>query len=329
VTWEGDTAARSVAQAFARSELCPSSVEQTALCAHWAERGTTVRARLLERLDAGLVAEATSSLAPAWSQAAQVHALGLGAAAYHYLAQPLGRSPARAREAEQAGALTQLVVAIYDHLLDEGVIETPVRPPVFGMALRGGHPQITDAPPAVLLVLALTGEWGRLVQVVGEADPVGVEWLLSLAEGMAAVEAATLTATRSSSAWVPEQRARLPFEAVGAIARLAQPGTKDGLATWHATWCGRVGAALGLLDDVVDLEADEAAGRVNMFAGSTELAPEDIVTDLEALHEEWRSRTDPAPEADHAQTLGMITRSWLAASMHEQTNRQLTEAPVR
>jgi hypothetical protein len=280
-------------------------------------------------LDAGLVAEATSSLAPAWSQAAQIHALGLGAAAYHYLAQPLGRHPARAREAEQAGALTQLVVAIYDHLLDEGVVEAPVPSAVFGTVLHGRHPEITDAHPAVALVLALTGEWGRLVQVVGEADPMGVGRLLSLAEGMAEVEAATVTARGSISARVPEQRARLPFEAVGAIARLAQPWTKDGLSTWHADWCGRVGTALGLVDDVVDLEADDVAGRINRFAGIADMAPEGIVAGLEALHEEWRSRTDPALAADNAQTLGMITRSWLAASMHGRTNRQLTEAPAR
>lgn len=329
MTSERDTAAWSLAEVFGRSQLCPSAVRQTALCARWAERGAAVRARLLERLDSGLVTAATTSVAPAWSQAAQVHTLGLGAAAYHYLAQPLpaGHTP-RASEAETAGALTQLVVAFYDHLLDEGVINQPLRPAAFGVALRGRQDEDASSHPAARLVLALTTEWGRLVRVVGENDPTGVASLLVRAERMAVVEASTMSGRSTSTTSLAEQRARLPFEAVGAIARLARPGMNDDIATWHADWCGRVGTALGLVDDVVDLEEDVAAGRINRIAGRDDTALGEVVALLEALQAEWQSRADPVLAGDHAETLGMITRSWLAASMHERTVRHLTEAPA-
>src|SRR5262245_58605526 len=114
-----------VAEAFAASAVCPTTADQIRSCTYWTQEGLRLLDEVTLRVGRERWRTATAALAPVWSVADQARVLGLGAAMYRYIAAPLAAPPGP-KAAIIAGALTQLTVGLYDHLLDERLLDQPL-----------------------------------------------------------------------------------------------------------------------------------------------------------------------------------------------------------
>lgn len=203
------------------------------------QRGELEAANLRADAHDGAWLEGLSQLRVPHPAKAAGWALGFGSATADFLAAPLDPDPASVPAIRATGARVNLIVTLYDHLLDSG--KKPDDNPLIP-ALIGGFYAGVPATPLL----------HRAIRRMYEAERGGAH---------------------SRRDWV--RKSALPFVTTGlAVAILAQRELPRG----YLAWLYRVGIWIGWIDDARDLDRDRAAGYANRFAADVPPAsPEPLI----------------------------------------------------
>jgi hypothetical protein len=257
------------------------------------------------------------SLAPAYRPPDLRRILGLGHELTRYLIAPAPlRNASEIRVVARLGALANLIVSVHDFLADDrpGADAWLVPDRLCGLLEADEQPDV-GLSPAQALTSALIRTYGRQVAALAAAAASPADELLDTILRMRDVHQ---RATSGVPASVLIEKNTLPFviAAMPAWIIAASRSRRDD----HLVWVQDVGAALGLLDDAVDLDDDLRRGHPNLVdllgrAGSlSELVfADELVARLDELERRRRQFmgdvTAPAEHADLA--LRMVVMSWL------------------
>lgn len=151
-------------------------------------------------------------------------ALGFGSAAANFLAAPLKADSRHVPAMRAMGARVNLIVTLYDHLLDSGL--RPEDTPLVPALIRGFYARV----PATPLL-------DRAIRRMYEAENGGA---------------------RARRDWV--RKSALPFVTIGLAASILAGREPP---AGYLAWLYRVGIWIGWIDDASDLAQDRAAGRYN------------------------------------------------------------------
>ena len=267
-----DTTAE-VRDAFATAGLFPPPERIAFLRARVKQRGAVELSRLRRQAGADVWDGGIARIDARDAKRSVQWALGHGAQLTGFAVAPLGLDGAQSRRVEELGALTNLVVTLYDNLLDQGI--APER--VLSEDFRSGDPLITALVRLHYASAdALTNQGARPL-------------LNSVIRRMYCAEnaAATMRDRRRKSA--------LPFVVMGVAGWLATatlPVSRIG----HLHFLYRCGVTLGLVDDAVDFASDAAAERPNSWRDGASVRH--AARSMSNALDWWRRRSSASEEAD-------------------------------
>jgi hypothetical protein len=232
------------------------------------------------------------------------------------------------------GALASFIGSVYDDLLDSAPdMPLSLTPSALHRLASGKRPNAdSEGPidsPGSRLMIGLVGEYFRRLNTVvsPSANPRVIRCLQRCILRMYEAETQTLPEHRGAMTQRSLRRkAALPFVVMGLPGWLTStpPPTEQYYA--HMRWVYRVGAFIGLIDDVVDLPDDIRANHPNLvqewlWEGRHDLETGNIIARRIALEgrrllSEWESAigcSDALPR-DVVEALPTCVVSWLSAA---------------
>jgi hypothetical protein len=256
-----------------------------------------------------------------------VRVLGTGRLLTEYALAPLGIID-RAREpVARLGALSNLIVALYDHCFDNSpdghrvIVRSMLRVGQLPRARRFIRRFIGRADHRLMvgLVHLYYGELERL----GQHDVAGRSVVRITRRAIVKMyEAEALTAPRRNPVTesVLRRKAALPFVVMGLPGWVAATASPD-LFRAHLMWLYRLGVYFGRVDDVVDIESDRRTGACNGFdlwverrraEHSPLAAADEIASQAEHLMRRWNQMVNSCGIADDSisNALSITTCSW-------------------
>lgn len=283
---------------------------------------------------------ANATLRRPWVSDDPQRILGFGWWMTRFLIAPL-RPPAPADAAvADAGALANLIVALYDQFVDSGRLGPAILSPTTlesGLHAWPGPdtPAVgpPDPPKDVLddlvlryfeLVAAIPR--GQLSGVVDSLLPGAIRRMYDAENRLIEVGKGATDRTSEGrlgcSHALLRRKAALPFVVMGLPGWSASRPRSSIAAAWHLRWMYRVGTFLGWIDDAVDLDDDAAARAPNRVrcalvahpAGAAGLAALIASSGVRCL-DDWRRYTGDEPQTDVVTAvLGAAVYSWFGAT---------------
>ncbi len=291
-------------------------------CSELFARGETERARLGAVLWDGAWHDLNRTLERPYASADVDRILGFGWGLTWFAAEPVGLDSESAAAVARLGALANLIVALYDQILDVGGASGDVLPrAALDAAAAGAWPDRSGddgftTDPQRRLLITLTVQYfeclDRLPHLAqGSAiRQLIVRAILAMYEAERATHSDIVTGVRSA---VLRRKCGLPFVVMGATAWLVLGTVDQARLRWHIHWLYRLGMFFGWVDDAIDLEDDLRTGHPNRLntrslrQGVLPIAGR-IVQFGRRLADEWHERV---PAVTSAAVLLAVTTSWL------------------
>ena len=256
-----------------------------------------------------------------------VRVLGTGKLLTEFTLAPLGVSDRSLARVARLGALSNLIVALYDHCFDNSpdghrvIVRSMLRVGQLPRANRFIRRFI--GPADERLMVGLVHLYYKELERLAQHHPAGRSVVRITRRAIIRMyEAEVLTAPSGKP--VPEavlrRKSALPFVVMGLPGWLAATASPELFRT-HLMWLYRLGAYFGRVDDIVDIESDRHSGACNGFdlwlerrgaRQSPGAAAEEIASQAEHVLGMWRKMADSSGIADHSisNALGIVTCSW-------------------
>ncbi|MBV9851363.1 MAG: hypothetical protein JO250_16970 [Armatimonadetes bacterium] len=196
------------------------------------------------------------------AEAQAVTQLGVGAVLTEFFVAPVPLAYAGRGAIARLGTVANLLIGIYDDLVDAGAVQDPLSQRTLQALLLGQKMSLGEAPPLVVLA----DEYFRQLAMLPEVDarPQVVRTLRHAIVKMYAAERTTLDARGHAARMAGWQRkSALPFVVMALPAWLVATGVCPSAYCRHLRWLCRCGVFWGWVDDAVDLDDDATAGHPN------------------------------------------------------------------
>lgn len=198
--------------------------------------------------------------------------LGFGRQLTSFLVAPMRPARQLQEPLGRLGALANLIVSLYDHVIDDGIGEAGLLPQ--WLLARGALAPARWAlaalaalsPPAQRVVLKLVGRYFAELCGLPHAARHDRRARLLRRTILVMYQAENQLAATHRHRGVAlhlRRKGALPFVVMGGTAWLAEPAPSRQELLRHLRWLYRCGEFFGWVDDAVDLEADAASGRPN------------------------------------------------------------------
>ena len=261
-----------------------------------------------------------------------IRVLGFGNAITEFAIAPLHLSGKEREEVVSLGALANLIVAAYDHMVDLRISRATLLPH-WMLALASSHrgrlalsalARLSPAAPRLINRL-VTGYFYHLGRLPYAEVHVSVyDAILRTIMLMYDAESETL---RRGPGLLSERavrrKAALPFVVMGLPAWLSTPEIRSHQYCRHLRWLYRLGAFFGWIDDAADLDADrhdhqpnllnDALEKVDCQAGEGTTLARMIAYRGKLVVDDWYRHTEQANELPEIvrQALPICLVSWL------------------
>ena len=251
---------REVWRALLRADLLSVPELYIQCCGAVQKRASFEREFLIEK-----IGESTwGLLLDAWGRedgdAAATTQLGLGALLTEYLAAPV-MCGKQCVPVAHLGTLANLIVGIYDDIVDAGADSDPLPKETLEALFLGGGARMPHTDP----LTALVHEYFRQLAVIAAAgaDPEILRTLRRAIVKMYTAERGTLAGGTCEDVVSWRRKSALPFVVMGLPSWLAASNLDPQAYRRHLRWLWRCGEFWGWIDDVVDLHEDTAASHTN------------------------------------------------------------------
>lgn len=236
--------AEAVRDALARRGL---SVKPNQI-AHLTDRSRLLGARLWHRFKPEIRNELAATPA--------IRIMGVGYALTEFAISPVALSREAATCVSALGGLANLIVATFDEKIDDGIPSGNVLAPS----------ALEDVNPCRNVIERLVKKYYEEMAVVTRGAPE-VRMLLQRAiRRMYDAEILTAQGGAGIAGHIWRRKSALPFVVMGFAAWGLASAQVQSRRMAHLRWLYRLGELIGLVDDSVDLQSDQTAGRANRVA---------------------------------------------------------------
>lgn len=320
---------RRVQTALLKQNLLPQSEKFVRTLTRITRHGTEYRAQLL---GSGAWRRGLSSSELGYSSATLARILGFGAAMTRFSIAWIPMSPVHRRNVTRLGALSNLIVSLYDQLADAMAERDLLSRAALIGALGRARPSERYSPGGSAygaMIGHAVETYARMLHDLPYCDerPAVRRSVIATILKLYDAESATLGRLGRSIALqdrIASAPGELSHEVMGLPAWLAADRLDSDAMSRHRRWLRSVGELHGWIDDVVDIKEDEAHGYPNRVllrlraAGvrRTDAALIAVVQDIARLgrsvSDRWNSRVAAVP--DRARSLDEFKTcltSWL------------------
>ena len=284
---------------------------------------------------------ANATLSRPWISDDPQRILGFGWWMTRFLIAPLRLPEGMHSAVADAGALANLIVALYDQLVDSGRPGPAIlAPTAFDSSahaqLQWQAPEVELVDPSKHVMGALVDRYfdlvaaippGPLSNAVDALHPRAIRRMYDaenqLAEGDNRSANGSLEDYVKCVPVLQRRKAALPFVVMGLPGWSAASGTSSLDMACHLRWMYRVGTFLGWIDDAVDLDDDlagRAANRVRCAIGAHSSRAAALAISIAhsgaRCMDDWRRHTgrEPPPEPEVTNALRAAIYSWFGAA---------------
>ena len=259
--------------------------------------------------------------ASGWQEEDLQRILGYGATFTGYLVAPAQPEADKTPALKHCGAIANLIVSLYDELVDLGhdpevvFSESKLYRLIYADEPRPDRPSNNHQPVPALVEYYFHQLLSHPVDE--DRKPVMARLLMAIKD-MYKSENRTLQ-NKEVQAQDLLNKSRLPFVVMGLPAWLFTPSLDQKAYSDHFDWLMAIGEFIGWLDDAVDLDSDQATGHPNLVAMASlrgeniEQIIHRIPLQYEQAQDFWTSHVEEADQLplEDRESFRIMTCAWL------------------